>query len=123
MESLTEAEYLSEAEPKLRQVFVHDDPFTHPFMPSVAGLIIAPYKYIIEPPLTDAVIKAASSIGDQGCYLSLLWRNKDGTEPAHWYIPLSEFHDAYVGDEELTKLMMLEAGLARFKPKGIKFLI
>ena len=216
MQTLTEAEYLSQAEPKLRQVFVHDDPFTRPFMSGVAErLIVAPYKYFIEPPLTDAVIKAASSIGDQGCYLSLLWRNKDGTEPAHWYIPLSEFHDAYFGDEtssriacensffglsesaiyssqgrwgiivthewfgllggtpefisairssvpnieqqvlkflehikhckesygagatldwvrpllihvygeELTKLMMLEVGLARYKPKGIKFLI
>ncbi len=109
MQTLTEAEYLSEAEPKLRQVFADDNPFTTPFKPSVSErLIIAPYKFIIEPPLTEAVITAASSIGDQGCYLSLLWRDETGSEPAHWYIPLSEFHHAYIGDENHQALIAYE---------------
>lgn len=109
MQTLTEAEYLSEAEPILRQIFVHNDPFTHPFSSSVSErLIIAPYKYVIDPPLIDAVINAASRVGDQGCYLSLLWKDKDRTEPAHWYIPLSEFHDAYVENENHQALIACE---------------
>jgi hypothetical protein len=97
MRSLTEAEYLSEAEPLLRQIFVHDDLFTAPFNPSVSErLLVALYQYVIEPPLTTAVLNAASKIGDEGCYLSLLWKRNDGTAIEHWYIPLSEFEDAYV---------------------------
>lgn len=120
MQTLTEAEYLSEAEPRLRQIFVHDNPITHPFSPSVSErLIIAPYKYVIEPPLTDAVINAASRIGDKGCYLSLLWRDKAGTEPAHWYIPLSEFRDAYVEDENHQALIACENSFFSLRESAI----
>jgi hypothetical protein len=109
MYTLTEAEYLAKAESNLRQIFVHDDPFTHPFRSSVIErLLIAPYKYVIEPPLISAVLEAASSIGDEGCYLSLLWRDKTSTEPAHWYIPLAEFYDAYVEDENHKALVAEE---------------
>jgi hypothetical protein len=109
MYTLTEAEYLVKAEFNLRQIFVHDNPFTHPFSSSVMErLLIAPYKYVIEPPLTSAVIDAASSIGDEGCYLSLLWRNKASTEPAHWYIPLTEFYDAYVENKNHKALIAEE---------------
>jgi hypothetical protein len=109
MYALTEAEYLAKAKSNLRQIFVCDDPFTHPFRSNVTErLLIAPYKYAIEPPLTSAVIDAASSIGDEGCYLSLLWRNKASAEPAHWYIPLAEFYDAYVEDENHKALIAEE---------------
>lgn len=100
MQTLTEAEYQIKAQPMLRKIFVHDDPFVQPFSSTVQKkLIIAPFKYILESPLTSAVLKGALSVGDKGGFLTLLWRDKAATEPAHWYIPLTEFYDAYVEDK------------------------
>jgi len=96
MYALTEEQYRVEAEPVLRQVFVNDDPFNHPFSSKVtARRIIYPCSSYVEQPLIDAVIAAASKIGDIGCYISLIWSTGDGTD--HAYVPLSEFIEAYTG--------------------------
>ncbi|GAX35992.1 hypothetical protein [Nodularia sp. NIES-3585] len=114
MRTLTESEYQVEAQPKLRQIFAYDDAFTKLFAPDIPEkLIIAPYKYVIEPPLTNAVVAAASELGETGCYFSILWRWKDpqakeAAQPSHWYIPLTEFHRAYVGNENYPPLITNE---------------
>ncbi|WP_414552322.1 hypothetical protein [Anabaena sp. CCY 0017] len=114
MRILTESEYQIEAEPQLRQIFAHDNPFAKPFVPDVPEkLILSPYKYIIEPPLTNALVAAALELGETGCYFSILWRwrypqAKEAEEPSHWYIPLTEFHQAYVGSENYPPLIASE---------------
>jgi hypothetical protein len=71
MRILTEADFRSEAEPVLRQVFVNDDAFGQPFSPNiVARTITYPHSEYIEPPLIDAIISAATNLlGDIGCYI------------------------------------------------------
>lgn len=111
MRTLTESEYQLEAEPFLRQIFIHDDAFRQPFASSVADrLIVFPYQYAIAPPLTEAIVAAASSLGETDCYFSMLWRWLDpqhtrAIEPSHWQISLPEFHAAYVGDEQNLPLI------------------
>jgi hypothetical protein len=95
MRIVSHEEYLTKVEPILRKVFVGDDPFEPSFAPNIQGRrIIYRYKYSIDPPFTDALIEAASKLGDEGCYISTLWRPSH--EPWHWYIPFSEFNSAYV---------------------------
>lgn len=96
MYTLTETEFHLEAEPCLRKIFVNDNPFDHPFSSRVtARKIIYPCSNYVDQPLIDAVIAAASKIGDIGCYISLIWSNPDS--PVHAYVPLSEFLEAYTG--------------------------
>ncbi len=85
----------------MRKVFVGDDPFEPSFAPNIQGRRIIygyEYKYCIEHPFTDALIEAASKLGNEGCYISTLWRPSH--EPWHWYIPFSEFNSAYVENEK-----------------------
>lgn len=104
MRVLTEAEFQIEAERFLRQVFSNDDPFDKPFTPNIpARKIIYEYFYRIESPLIEAIVAAASSIGDTGFYFSALWRLDDEVteEPYHWYIPLSEISTYIAGRDEV----------------------
>ena len=101
MQIITHSEFTNKLEPILRQVFVDDDAFTAPLNERVeARAIVYPSSgsYWIEPPLTDALITAASNQGDRGCYISLLWRPQN--EPRHWYIPFDEFIEVYVEESE-----------------------
>jgi hypothetical protein len=83
------SEYFEKALPALRKVFAKDDYYDLPFAESAtARALVFGYKYVIEPPMTDAVIIAAKKVGDEGCYLSLVERSPEG--PNDWYIPLTE---------------------------------
>jgi hypothetical protein len=83
------SEYFEKALPALRQVFAKDDYYDLPFAESTpARTIVFGYKYVVEPPMTDAVAIAAKKVGDEGCYLSLVERSTEG--PNDWYIPLAE---------------------------------
>lgn len=98
MRPLTEKEFKAEAEPVLRQVFTIDNPFApHPFAKSIPQRRVVfgleyDLKYMVRPPLIDALVAAASSVGDTGCYFTMLWRiNEEAKgEFNHWYIPFSE---------------------------------
>lgn len=120
MRVLTEADFQAELEPILRQVFSTDDPFGQPFTANIpARRIIHEYFYQIESPLLEAIVDAASSIGDSGFYFSTLWRPKDEvTEEAyHWYIPFEEISTYVTGDDEgLGRSLILENVL--YSPQG-----
>ncbi|MGK7874025.1 MAG: hypothetical protein AB4426_12145 [Xenococcaceae cyanobacterium] len=104
MHTLSEAQYQAEAEPILRRVFVNDDPFEEPFSPNITGrIIIYPCYNYLETPLIDALIAAASSLGDTSCYLTQLWR--DEKEPNHCYIPLLQLHEFYCCSSGNNKLI------------------
>ena len=101
MQIITHSEFTNKLEPILRRVFVNDNPFIRPLNDRVqARAIVYPCSagYWIEPPLTDALITAASNLGDRGCYISLLWRPQN--EPWHWYIPFEEFIEVYVEESQ-----------------------
>ena len=101
MHTLTEDEFLLEAEPFLRKVFVHDNPFKEPFSSQVIGrTIIYPCDGENDLLLIDALINAAVKLGDTGCYISLISTGYPEDGPAHCYILLSEFLEGYSGTEE-----------------------
>ncbi|MBD1894036.1 hypothetical protein [Coleofasciculus sp. FACHB-129] len=116
---LTEAEFRESAESSLRLVFLNDDPFNQRFAPDVpARRIIYEYFYRIEPPLLDAVVAAASRVGDTGCYLSNLWRNKEQPEhPNHWYIHFSEI-SAYIAADGKVFNNALTSENVLYSPQG-----
>lgn len=100
MRILKKADYHQEAEPILRQVFVKDNPSEEVFADKIQDRkIIYRYKYEIDPNFAQALIEAASSIGDSGCYLSLLWQTARPNHANHCYIPFSEFWSTYVEKE------------------------
>lgn len=92
MHTLSQTEFRLEAEPALRQVFVNNDAFDEPFSPNVvARRIVYPCFQYIAPPLIDAIVVAASNVGDAGCYIYDLW----AVERQHYYISFSEFPETY----------------------------
>ena len=100
MLNLTSSEFHSIAEPLLRKVFVDDDLTGQPFSENVKHKHILFGNYHkIESPLIDAILSAATTIGDSGCYISNLstWfpRNETDNNIYDWYTPLSEFIPAY----------------------------
>jgi hypothetical protein len=69
MHTLTEDEFNLEAEPFIRKIFVHDNPFKEPFSSQVIGrTIIYPCEDENDYLLIEALISAAINLGDTGCY-------------------------------------------------------
>jgi len=117
---LPEEEFQAKAEPALSRIFISDDPF-YPqlFAEDVsARSLIYGYFYHIEPPLLDAVITAASALGDRGCYLTLLGRAPElrPEVPCHWYIPFSKISAYREGDEVFGYALILQNVL--YSPQG-----
>lgn len=109
MRVLSKAEFITEAEPSLRQVFVNDDAFDQPFSPNVvARRIIYLCSVYIRSPLIDAIVAATSNLGDTGCYIYDLWVR----EEQHCYIPFSEFSAVYFGIEICDKSIKRKLGLS-----------
>jgi hypothetical protein len=120
---LTQTEFNLEAEPVLRKIFVNDDAFNEPFSSNVsARRIVYPCCQYIEPPLIDAIVAAASKLGDTGCYLYDLWAGKD--RPSYCYIPFSKFFEAYLGagnsDEFIGRKLGISLNLENvlYSPSG-----
>ena len=96
---LTEAEFQQKAEPILRRVFDNDDAFGQPFSPMITKRkIIYPcdgsfYESI---PL-EVLVSAALAVGDQGCYISSLYRSEE--LPNHCFVSLAEMLKGYAGCE------------------------
>jgi hypothetical protein len=93
MYSLTETEFKTKAEPILRRIFDKNDPFDpQPFTPNIPEKkILVGFQYIVEPPLLQALVTAASKLGDTGCYFSSLWWASPDVL-YNWYIPFSEIY-------------------------------
>ena len=95
MRFLNEAEYEQEAKPMLRQVFIDDDPYGAIFVPHVEDKKIIYGRYAeFFSPLSDAIVKAAVNLGDEGFYYTAIWLSE--TEPVrHCYISFAEFNLPY----------------------------
>jgi hypothetical protein len=111
MYALTDAEFEIEAEPLLRQIFNHSDPTVAPFAPnvSVRKILYPCFSNFEEAIPVRALVEAATSIGDAGCYISL-WIKTPG-EPNHCYIPLSEFEAGYAGPPDSDTLIGVQLGI------------
>lgn len=117
---LREEEFQTKAEPALSRILVSD----HPFYPQLfaedvpARSLLYGYFYHIEPPLLDAVMAAATALGDRGCYLTLLARTPElrPEEPYHWYIPFSKISAYQESDEVFGYASILENVL--YSPQG-----
>ena len=104
MRLLTKQEFKEEAEPMLYRVFETIKPLEETFCAHITGrTIIYPYYNNIELPLTQAIISAAVSLEDVGCYLSNFY--KEETQYQHCYVPLSEFIEGYLGPVNSHKLI------------------
>jgi hypothetical protein len=93
MKSLSEEAYLIEAAPFLRGVFADDNPFGQPFADGIeARRILFPITYRLPPLLLKALANAASQVGDEGFYFSVLERPAMAQQdrPYHWYIPFTD---------------------------------
>lgn len=115
--SLTETEFQAKAEPALSRIFISNDPFyPQPFAADVpARRILNGLHYAVEPPLLDAVITAAQSIGDRGFYFTSLWRGSPDLL-YDWYIPFTEI-SAYKGPNSPIEQTILSKQVI-FSPQG-----
>jgi hypothetical protein len=98
MKSLSEEEYLIEAAPFLRQIFGDDDPFGQPFTDAIeVRRILYAITYRLPLPLLKVLANAASEVGDEGFYFSVLERPAMDQQdrPYHWYIPFAELEQYY----------------------------
>jgi hypothetical protein len=108
MKVLTESEYELVAKPALRNVFKENDPFSNAFASTIpVRKILYRFKYELDSLTCAALISAASSVGDSGCYFSLLGEQESGSWnpieldacPKHCYIPFSIFPSIYMQKE------------------------
>ncbi len=97
MYTLTEAEFRKEAEPILRKIFVNygDDPGNQSFSSAMTERrIIYPCGGSFDEAIpVEVLVSAASEVGDEGCYITSLWRSEDA--PNHCFVSLSEMLVGY----------------------------
>ena len=91
MQFFSETEYKEKLEPKLRQIFTDNNAFDGVFAKEVLKRkIICDDEMDTDfvPPLSDAIIEAATKLGDKGFYLTAMFLE----EPRHCYLSFSEFN-------------------------------
>lgn len=103
MKVITEDEFVRKVEPELKQVFLNREPHSPMFGDNVESVRVL-YEY--RPPdrsIVDAIIQAASAIGDTGLYISVLNRPISGrsTSPEHWWVPFDEVSTYLSGNTEV----------------------
>ncbi|MBW4537528.1 MAG: hypothetical protein KME43_00125 [Myxacorys chilensis ATA2-1-KO14] len=114
MYSLNDCEFQVQAEPALQKVFADYASTGQWFSPTItARKVIYPCFSSFEEALpVDALVAAATALGDEGCYITLDWRALD--EPNHCYIPLSELQESYAGEPGSEKLIGARLGMNVF---------
>jgi len=115
---LTDDEYYSEAESKLRQVFLNENPML-PQFGSNAEEVKLLYEYF--PPnveVINALISTASHMGDSSLYLSIVnvvTFNSSMTK--HWWIPFEEI-STYLSIDTNTFGLSYQLESVIFSPQG-----
>lgn len=91
MKALTESEYLLDAEPVLRRVFLNDNPLLPVFGEAVERRKVL-YEYRTpDTQITPVLVQVASELGDDGFFFSnLMRRASDPVDANHWWIPFDE---------------------------------
>jgi hypothetical protein len=104
---IDEEHYRIEMEPILKQVFSLEDPDTDiSFTDNISERRILFLNSIyLDNSLLNAIIHAAHSLEDEGCYVTLI--DRISKQPNHCYIPVEEMHIALVEGELHRDLKML----------------
>jgi len=121
MHVISEIEFKTKVEPILRQVFLTDDPFGPPLFSSSIierGIL---YTYAEKDEDEDklgcsisinALISAATKLGDEGCYISSPLIPVEFPDAArHCYVPFSEFYAGYTGSQGESNLIGVKTGV------------
>lgn len=118
MRILTNNEYYSEAEPKLRQVFLNENPKL-PQFGSNAEEVKLLYEYF--PPdveVVNALISTASYMGDSSLYLSIVnVVDFNSSMTKHWWIPFEEI-STYLSIDTSTFGLSYQLESIIFSPQG-----
>lgn len=118
-----ETEYLTKAYPALSQIFINDNPFNCPFSQKIRERkIIYRYNFEITEPLVNAVMVAASNLGDTGFYLALAGERTGYESISHVYINFSELSSLYIDKnhkdyETIENFFLLENFV--YSPQGL----
>lgn len=118
MRILTDDEYYSEAEPKLRQVFLNENPKL-PQFGSNAEEVKLLYEYF--PPnveVVNALVSTASHMGDSSLYLSIVnVVDFNSSMTKHWWIPFEEI-STYLSIDTNTFGLSYQLESVIFSPQG-----
>ncbi len=118
MRILTDNEYYSEAESKLRQVFLNENPKL-PKFGSNAEEVKLLYEYF--PPdveVVNALISTASRMGDSSLYLSIVnVIDFNSSMIKHWWIPFEEI-STYLSIDTNTFGLSYQLESVIFSPQG-----
>ncbi len=118
MRILTDDEYYFEAEPKLRQVFLNENPKL-PQFGSNAEEVKLLYEYF--PPnieVVNALVSTASHMGDSSLYLSIVnVVDFNSSMIKHWWIPFEEI-STYLSIDTNTFGLSYQLESVIFSPQG-----
>lgn len=118
MRTLTDDEYYSEAESKLRQIFLNENPKL-PQFGSNAEEVKLLYEYF--PPdveVVNALISTASHMGDSSLYLSIInVVDFNSFMTKHWWIPFEEV-SIYLSIDTNTFGLSYQLESVIFSPQG-----
>lgn len=101
---LTESDYLQEAEPALKKVFLNNN-LHSPIFGKNAEVKKILYEY--RPPdaaVVNALSQIASLLGDEGVYLSIITQRvgeSNSDLPEHWWIPLEDMSIYLTGNTDI----------------------
>lgn len=93
MHTLSKTELYNQAFPALHRIFKNTDPYGEPFAPDVeVKLVVHEYRYMLEPPLLDAIINACTQFGEHGFYVSVIDETnaEDQNLAHHWFVPIKD---------------------------------
>jgi len=115
---LTDDEYYSEAEPKLRQVFLNENPKLLQFGSNAEEVKLL-YEYF--PPnveVVNALVSTASHMGDSSLYLSIVnVVDFNSSMTKHWWIPFEEI-STYLSIDTNTFGLSYQLESVIFSPQG-----
>jgi hypothetical protein len=111
MHVLDDVNFQIQAEPALRKVFADYAGTSQWFSPDItARKVIYPCFHSFDEAIpVDALVAAATEVGDEGCYITLAWRTPN--EPYHCYVHLSELEEGYAGEPGNGKLIGIQLGM------------
>ncbi|NEP61730.1 MAG: hypothetical protein F6K31_33055 [Symploca sp. SIO2G7] len=116
--SLSSKEFLGEVKPAYDKIFADDNPFSpHPFASSIESRKILfdwDYKYVVAPPLLNAIVTAAVAVGDSGLYI---FGNMPADTDKSVYLPFSEIELYASRREPLEAITAFEQNL--ISPQGV----
>jgi hypothetical protein len=94
MDDISEEEFNRSVKTAFDSVFKNVNPYGKPFQPKIhSRLLLYNYRWSLDKPWLDPVIKAIEVMGEQGFYVTVFSRLEIEDLPknyGHWYVPINE---------------------------------